>query len=221
MATFTLRKPVPTGVVIGPLMATLFLRMESERGLRQRRAVLVDEVGAGLGDLPGDVDAGRLDDAAHRGRELGADAVAGDECHGVLGHAVVPPVSVAAHSVRQRTVATGARTRRALAIVREAARSRPCSRSTKPASRRLADAVPVRTGLGAAADSRRRYAFFLPRFLGAAATMLDARRLSRPLPFSASNAMRSAAASLTSSDAPPVTSTMMLVSIAGNSASPW
>ena len=80
-----------------------------ERGLRQRRAVLVDEVGACLGDLPGDVDAGRLDDATHRGRELGADAVSGDECHGVLGHAVFPPGSVAAHSVRQRTRATGAR----------------------------------------------------------------------------------------------------------------
>ena len=77
---------MPTGVVIGPLMATLFLRIDSRTWLGQRRAVLVHDVRAGLGDLPLDVDAGRLDDAAHRGRDLGSDAVAGDEGHGVLGH---------------------------------------------------------------------------------------------------------------------------------------
>ena len=53
----------------------------------QRRAVLVHDVLAGVGDLPLDVDAGRLDDAAHRRGDLGTDAVAGDERDGVLGHA--------------------------------------------------------------------------------------------------------------------------------------
>jgi hypothetical protein len=54
--------------------------------LRERRAVLAHDVGAGLGDLPGDVDAGRFDDAAHRGGDLGPDAVPGDQRHCVLGH---------------------------------------------------------------------------------------------------------------------------------------
>ena len=64
ISTFTLRKPVPTGVVMGPLMATLFLRIESRTCVGQRRAVLLHDVGARLDGLPLDVDAGRVDDTS-------------------------------------------------------------------------------------------------------------------------------------------------------------
>ena len=46
--TFTLRNPEPTGVVIGPLIATLVSRIGLDHRVRQGRAVLVHDVGPGL-----------------------------------------------------------------------------------------------------------------------------------------------------------------------------
>src|SRR5262249_13592802 len=48
-------------------------------------AVLVHHVGAGLADVPVEVDAGRLEDSAGRLSQLGAGAVAGDERY-AMGH---------------------------------------------------------------------------------------------------------------------------------------
>ena len=86
-ATFTERKPPPTGVVIGPLSATFVLADRVDRPVRQRVAAeLVHDVGAGLPNVPLELDAGRLEDAARRLGELGAGSVPGDErdpvCHG-------------------------------------------------------------------------------------------------------------------------------------------
>ena len=80
-ATLTQRKPVPTGVVIGPLSATPVRRARLDHGVGQRvAAVLGHDVDAGLLDVPVDLDAGRLEHAARGFGQLGADAVAGDQC---------------------------------------------------------------------------------------------------------------------------------------------
>ena len=71
----------------GALDGDLVLADRLDDMVGQRCAVLGHHVLAGIGDLPLDVDAGRLDHAAHRRRDLGSDAVAGDEGNGVLGHA--------------------------------------------------------------------------------------------------------------------------------------
>ena len=78
--TLTERKPSPIGVVIGPLSATPFRRIDVERLLGQRvAAVRVHDVGAGRLDVPLEVDAGRLEHATRRLGELRAGSVAGDE----------------------------------------------------------------------------------------------------------------------------------------------
>ena len=85
-ATLTERKPPPTGVVIGPLSATPFRADRLEHVLGQRvAAVLVHHVRAGLLHVPVELDAGRLEHAARRFGQLGADAVAGNEGH-CVGH---------------------------------------------------------------------------------------------------------------------------------------
>ena len=85
-ATLTERKPPPTGVVIGPFSATPCLADDVERLLGQRiAAVLVHHVGAGLADVPVELDAGRLEDAARRLGQLGSGAVTGDQRHS-MGH---------------------------------------------------------------------------------------------------------------------------------------
>ena len=66
IATLTLRKPVPDRRGDRALDGDLVLADGLEHVLGQRGAVLVHHVGAGLGDLPLDVDAGGLDHARHR-----------------------------------------------------------------------------------------------------------------------------------------------------------
>ena len=78
-STLTLRKPSPTGVVIGPLSATLLRWIDSRTCSGQRRAVLGHDGLAGVDDLPFERDAGRVEDAAGRLRQLRTDAVAGDQ----------------------------------------------------------------------------------------------------------------------------------------------
>ena len=78
-ATFTLRKPVPTGVVIGPLMATLFFRIESSTCVGERRPVLVHDVRAGVLDVPVELHAGAFEHPAGRFGDLGTGPVAGDQ----------------------------------------------------------------------------------------------------------------------------------------------
>ena len=85
-ATFTERKPPPTGVVIGPFSATPVSRIASSTVGRQRiAAVLLHHVGAGLADVPLELDARRLENAARRLRQLGAGPVAGDQ-HDAVRH---------------------------------------------------------------------------------------------------------------------------------------
>ena len=81
----TERKPVPTGVVIGALSATLVRRQDSMTRVGHGRADLGHDVDAGLLDLPLDVDAGGLDAELGGLGQLGADAVAGDQGH-FMGH---------------------------------------------------------------------------------------------------------------------------------------
>ena len=84
--TLTERKPPPTGVVIGPLSATPFALDRLEDVIGQRvSAVLFHHVRAGFLDVPLELDARGFEDAPRRFGQLGADAVAGNEGHGV-GH---------------------------------------------------------------------------------------------------------------------------------------
>ena len=77
--TLTLRKPPPTGVVIGPLSATLLRRIDSRTRVRERRARARDRGLARLDGLPLEADARRVEDAGGRLRQLRTDAVAGDQ----------------------------------------------------------------------------------------------------------------------------------------------
>ena len=91
---------MPTGVVIGPLIATPLRRMlsttRSGRGVPSRG----DGRLAGLLDLPGEPDAGRLEDTDSGLAELGANPIAGDQSDGV-GHGTWSPVR-AGHSAGGR-----------------------------------------------------------------------------------------------------------------------
>ena len=101
--TLTERKPPPTGVVIGPLSAIPFRRIESRTSLGQRVAVvLVHHVGARLLDVPVELDAGGLEHAARRLGELGAGAVAGDQGHAMRHTAADCMRAVAGPPVRYR-----------------------------------------------------------------------------------------------------------------------
>jgi len=75
----TLRKPDPTGVVIGPLRAILLRRIESRTRSGSGVPLARDRRLAGLLDLPLELDAGGIEHAARRLRQLRPDAVAGDE----------------------------------------------------------------------------------------------------------------------------------------------
>ena len=68
-----------------PLQRGAVLADRVERVARRQRvaAVLLHHVGAGVLDVPVELDAGRLEDAAGRLGQLGARAVAGDQCHAV------------------------------------------------------------------------------------------------------------------------------------------
>ena len=79
-ATFTLRNPVPTGVVIGPFQRHAAIADRVERRLRQERAVGLQGSRAGHGVDPLDVAVRGVQDQPGRGRDLGADAVTRDEC---------------------------------------------------------------------------------------------------------------------------------------------
>ena len=82
-ATLTERKPEPTGVVIGPLMATFVSRTELDHLVGQRRAAALEHGRAGVVALPLDGHAARGDHRLEGGGQLGAGAVAGDEGHRV------------------------------------------------------------------------------------------------------------------------------------------
>ena len=75
----TERKPEPTGVVVGPLMPTPVRLIESSVRSGKGVALLVVDVLAGGMLVPGELDAGRLEHAAGRLRQLGPGAVARDE----------------------------------------------------------------------------------------------------------------------------------------------
>ena len=78
-ATLTERKPVPIGVVIGPFSATPLAFTDASVVLGERCAGLLHDVDARLADVPVEVDARRLEDAAGRLGELRPGPVAGDE----------------------------------------------------------------------------------------------------------------------------------------------
>ena len=61
--TLTLRKPFPTGVVIGPLSATLLRRIESSTSVRERGPVLGYDGLAGVHGLPLELDPRGVEDA--------------------------------------------------------------------------------------------------------------------------------------------------------------
>ncbi len=91
-ATLTLRKPWPTGVVIGPLMATLLRRIESSTCSGSGVPYSSITPRPASWHLPQDGHAGGSDDGLERRGQLGAGAVAGDEGHRV-GHRVLAPPS--------------------------------------------------------------------------------------------------------------------------------
>ena len=76
-------KPPPTGVAVGPLMATLFAGDGVQRGLRQDFAGLLVGFGAALKAVPLEGAAGLLAGGFEHGDHLRgdfrADTVAGDE----------------------------------------------------------------------------------------------------------------------------------------------
>ena len=77
---------MPTGVVIGPLSATPFRRIDSSVSARERVAAgSVHHVGARRHDVPLELDPGRFEDAARRLGQLGPGAVSGDQGH-TMGH---------------------------------------------------------------------------------------------------------------------------------------
>ena len=80
-ATFTLRNPVPMGVVTGPLMPSFVRASESSARCGQRCAFVLHDVDTDVLDIPVEGDARRLEDAAGGIRDLGAGAVAGYERH--------------------------------------------------------------------------------------------------------------------------------------------
>ena len=93
MDTFTLRKPVPIGVVIGPLMATLFLRIDSSTCSGSGVPYFsITPAPASAISHSMSTPAASTTRVIARG-ELRPDAVAGDEGHGVLGHADILQVS--------------------------------------------------------------------------------------------------------------------------------
>ena len=76
----TERKPPPTGVVIGPFSATPVSRIASSTsgGSGLPPYLSMTSAPASL-DVPVELDAGRLEDAARRLGQLGAGPVAGNE----------------------------------------------------------------------------------------------------------------------------------------------
>ena len=81
----TLRKPSPTGVVIGPLSATLLRLIDSRTCSGSGVPYCRDDGLAGVDGLPIELDTGGVEDAASRLRQLRSDAVAGDQGH-TVGH---------------------------------------------------------------------------------------------------------------------------------------
>ena len=77
--TFTLVKPPPTGVVTGPLSATLFRLIESSSSAGSVEPCCSSAPHAGQVRLPLDVEAGGLEDLDDGGGDFRADAVAGDQ----------------------------------------------------------------------------------------------------------------------------------------------
>ena len=83
--------------MIGPLRATLLRRIDSSTCVRQRRAVLGHDAFAGVLDLPVEGDARGVEDAAGGLRQLGTDAVAGDEGDSVGHTGIVAAGAVGGH----------------------------------------------------------------------------------------------------------------------------
>ena len=74
---------MPIGVVIGPLSATPLRLIDVERLRRERRPGGLHDVDPRVPDVPGELDAGRLEHPARGLGQLGAGPVAGNECHRV------------------------------------------------------------------------------------------------------------------------------------------
>ena len=87
-ATLTERKPEPTGVVIGALIATLLRLIDSSTRSGSGVPLLLVDVGAGLLPVPFELDAGRLEHPPGGLGQLRPGAVAGYERHAV-GHSLL------------------------------------------------------------------------------------------------------------------------------------
>jgi hypothetical protein len=105
-ATLTLRKPVPTGVVIGPFRATRDERIAS-RTCSGSGVPSASMTPAGVPDVPVDRDAGRLEDGSRGVGDLRTDAVAGDERHAIGHDSVKIPRSKARTAGTRRCGAAG------------------------------------------------------------------------------------------------------------------
>ena len=106
-ATLTLRNPVPTGVVIGPLIATRQSRIASSVCSGSSAPSRLERAGARRHLDPLDPHVGGVEDQSRRRRDLGADPVAGDEndpvCHRsstLPGRSAVAPTSRARDKVQ-------------------------------------------------------------------------------------------------------------------------
>ncbi len=80
-----LRKPVPTGVVIGAFRAHLRAADAVQHAVGQRRAGAGHHIDAGLLHVPVDLHAGRVDARAGGFGQFRSGAVAGNQRH-VVGH---------------------------------------------------------------------------------------------------------------------------------------
>ena len=106
--TFTERKPSPIGVVIGPLSATPFRRIDSSVASGQRvAAVICHHLGARRLDVPLELDARRLEHAARRLGQLGAGSVTGDQGHAMRHRPAI--VRSAGRRARAKATTTGNR----------------------------------------------------------------------------------------------------------------
>ena len=89
-ATLALRKPLPTGVVIGPFRPTFVSRIDCDDLFGQDGAVLFQHGQPGVVHVPVELDAGRFEHAAGGFGNFRSGAVTGDQRH-VVRHCKAPP----------------------------------------------------------------------------------------------------------------------------------